>query len=350
MGSSDNEAAEIQIASLFASSPPFPATDLPDGSIRSVDSAVLRALQESASSEVGYAQSTATNPSTVGGSKRSRPSFKARPLPPTHTKPDIVPRTTKAASLRAGVPVEKKPSGPRRPPSKEALARTFANVPGHKRAETIVVASTAPPIIAPRMTRAASLRLGQQLPPKPVRSAASDTAARTKPPQGTFDGVPGHKRRETISVASTKAPTVVPKTNRSAALRAMKDHAPPSSFRHQSPPVISRTSSSSDQNGRARPASVAGTRLTSVLRESNTNSNGVKLSGIDGPVTKSTKASRSTSPAKPDKPKARPSSISVPTIVPRTNRSAALRAAKMAATNEGAKKSKAPRKSIPAFV
>ena len=230
MGSSDNETAEIQIASLFASSPPFPATDLPDGSMRSVDSAVLRALQESASSEVGYPQSTATNPSTVGGSKRSRPSFKARPLPPTHTKPDIVPRTTKAASLRAGAPVEKKPSGPRRPLSKEALARTFANVPGHKRAETIVVASTAPPVIAPRMTRAASLRLGQQPPPKPVRSTASDTAARTKPPpERTFDGVPGHKRRETISVASTKAPTVVPRTNRSAALRAMKDHAPPSS-------------------------------------------------------------------------------------------------------------------------
>ena len=231
MGSPDNDTAEIQIASLFASSPPFPIADLPDGgSIRSADSSILRALQESASSEAGYPQSTTTNPSTVGGTKRSRPSFKARPLPSTHTKPNIVPRTTKAASLRAGVPVEQKPSGPRRPLSKEALAKTFANVPGHKRAETIVVASTAPPVIAPRMTRAASLRLGQQPPQKPVRSHASDTATRTKPvTQGTFDGVPGHKRRETISVASTKAPTVAPKTNRSAALRAMKDNTPPPS-------------------------------------------------------------------------------------------------------------------------
>jgi len=230
MGSPDNETAEIQIASLFASSPPFPVVDLPDGgSIRSVDSSVLRALQESASSESGYPQSTTTNPSTVGGTKRSRPSFKARPLPTTHVKPDIVPRTTKAASLRAGVPVEQKPSGPRRPLNKEAVAKTFANVPGHKRADTITVASTAPPVIAPRMTRAASLRLGQQPPPKKqVRGSASDTPARTKPTtQGTFDGVPGHKRRETISVASTKTPTVTPRTNRSAALRALKETAPP---------------------------------------------------------------------------------------------------------------------------
>ena len=227
MGSPDNETAEIQILSLFASSPPFPAADLPDGSVRSVDSSVLRALRDSASS-AEYQQSTGSNPSTVGGTRRSRPSFRARPLPSTHSKPDIVPRTTKAAALRAGVPVEQKPSGPRRPLSKEALAKTFANVPGHKRSDTIVVASTAPPVIAPRMTRAASLRLGQKPAPKPVRSTTSDTAARTKPPsQGNFEGVPGHKRRDTISVASTKTPTVAPRTNRSAALRAMKDHTPP---------------------------------------------------------------------------------------------------------------------------
>jgi len=373
MGSPDNETAEIQIASLFASSPPFPIADLPDsGSIRSADSSILRALQESASSEVGYPQSTTTNPSTVGGTKRPRPSFKARPLPSTHSKPDIVPRTTKAASLRAGVPVEQKPSGPRRPLNKEALAKTFANVPGHKRADTIVVASTAPPVIAPRMTRAASLRLGQQPPPKPakqVRSHTSDTAARTKPvTQGTFDGVPGHKRRDTISVASTKAPTVAPRTNRSAALRAMKDNTqPPSScesapaplldewvlmvypVRHQSPPVLTRTPSNTGINGRPRPASVAGTRSTSVLRAANTNTNGVKTNGVK-PVAKSAKTSRSTSPAKPDKPRPRPSSVAAPTITPRTNRSAALRAAKMAATNESVGKPKAPRKSIPAFV
>jgi hypothetical protein len=368
MGSPDNEAAEIQIASLFASSPPFPVTDLPDGSsMRSVDYSVLRALRESASSEAGYTQSTATNPSIAGGTKRSRLSFRARPLPSTHAKPDITPRTTKAASLRAGVPVEQKPSGPRRPLSKEALARTFANVPGHKRAETITVSSTAPPVIAPRMTRAASLRLGQQPPPKPVRSTASDTAPRTRSlTQGTFDGVPGHKRRDTISVASTKAPTVAPKTNRSAALRAMKDTPPPSSCEsvlafllerdltirsvRPSPPAVTRTPSNTGLNGRTRPASVSGIHTTSVLRTANTNTNGTKTNGVRSSATKPIKSSRSMSPAKPDKPKPRPSSVAAPTITPRTNKSAALRAAKMAATNESVGKPRAPRKTVPAFV
>lgn len=236
MGSPDLESAEVQIASLFASSPPYPVTDLPDvtpvGTIRSMSSSILAELRDSGASEGSYAPS---NPSIVGqGSRRS--SFKARPVPASIAKPDIVPRTTRAASLRAGIPVEKIPVGARPPLTKEALARTFANVPGHKRSETIKVASTAPPVVAPRMTRAASLRLGQALPPKPIRITTSESSARRSlSPLGAaknsgFDGVPGHKRRETFSVASTKAPTVAPRINRSAALRLQKDNAPPSSW------------------------------------------------------------------------------------------------------------------------
>ena len=57
------------------------------------------------SEDEGYAPSSATNPSTVGvGSQgklnaNGRRTFKARPVPSTITKPDIVPRTTKAAAL-----------------------------------------------------------------------------------------------------------------------------------------------------------------------------------------------------------------------------------------------------------
>lgn len=243
MGSPDYDSAELQIASLFASSPPYPVADLPDvtpgGSMRSMNSAFLEKLQYAAGSENGgYAASSGTNPSTVGGQSR-RASFKARVIPTSHTKPDIVPRTTRAASLRAGIAVEKVPSVARAPPTKEAIAKTFANVPGHKRTGTITVASTAPPVVAPRMTRAASLRLGQPPAPKPVRATTSEGAAtRSASAAGTlekkkstgFDGVPGHKRRESFSVASTKAPTVAPRTNRSAALRLQKDNAPPSSW------------------------------------------------------------------------------------------------------------------------
>ena len=235
MGSSDTETAEIQIGALFVSSPPFATTDLPGddryGSIKSVSSSILAALRN-ATKDAEYEPSTVTNPSTINGGSQGKLSrngkvkinFKARPIPATHDKPDIVPRTTRAAALRAGQAVA---AVPRVPVSKERLAQTFANVPGHKRMSTIAVASTAPPLIAPRMTRAASLRLGQAPPPPIIRKRAF-----TNQENGTslFDGVPGHKRRESIAVASIKAPTVAPRSNKSAALRVSKEQAPPTSF------------------------------------------------------------------------------------------------------------------------
>ena len=238
MGSSDTEMAEIQIGALFASSPPFPTTDLPGddryGSIKSVSSSVLAALRKATEDE-GYAPSVVTNPSTVnGGSSQGKlngngkPMFKARPIPATHDKPDIVPRTTRSAALRAGQVVDKTPRGP---VTKERLAETFANVPGHKRMSSIAVASTAPPLIAPRMTRAASLRLGQAPPTQVIRKRALTNQENSK--NGTtslFDGVPGHKRRESIAVASAKAPTLAPRLNKSAALRVAKEQGPPTSF------------------------------------------------------------------------------------------------------------------------
>lgn len=230
MGSADVQIAELQIASLFASSPPFPTSDLPDdryGSMNSVSSSVLSALQKATSDE-GYAASNATNPSTVGGGRlttNGKPGFRARPIPTTNANPDIVPRTTRSAALRAGGVVEKTPSAPRAPLTKDQLAKTFANIPGHKRAGSIAVASTAAPTIAPRMTRAASLRLGVK-PETPRRRALSSEEA----VKATFDGIPGHKRRESIVVASSKAPAVAPRLNKSASLRAQKEPGPPSSF------------------------------------------------------------------------------------------------------------------------
>lgn len=243
MGSPDTQTAETQIASLFASSPPFPTTDLPAedndqyASMRSDDSALLESIRRSLTIEdEGYAPSSVTNPSTAGGggprlNANGKLQFKARGVPATHDKPDIVPRMTRSAALRAGQPVEKVQNAPRAPVSKERQAQTFANVPGHKRSSTIQVASTAAPTIAPRMTRAASLRLGQPLPPPVARTRSLTGDEQMKHgPASTFEGVPGHKRRESIAVASSKAPTVAPRLNKSAALRAQKEQAPPSSF------------------------------------------------------------------------------------------------------------------------
>lgn len=239
MGSPDINTAELQIASLFASSPPFPTTDLPpeDNTGRHFSSTSLEQILRlaAAGDEDERYPSSVTNRSTTGGGSSShgrfsngKPVFKARPVPPTIAKPDIVPRTTKAAALRAGLQIEKKGTlGPRQPISKERAAQTFADVPGHKRTSTIPVASTAPPAIAPRMTKAASLRIGES----PVQAPVRMRALTNEEKKTTFEGIPGHKRRETISVASVKAPTLAPRSNKSATLRARKDlHVPPSSF------------------------------------------------------------------------------------------------------------------------
>lgn len=227
MGSPDAELAEIHIASLFMSSPPFPPSDLPpedhDDSLNSEQR--HRVLSDSASN--GTRSSTRISTTSSNGlNVNGKPLFRARAIPASANSPDIIPRTTRASALRAGLVVEKKEKGPRTPLTKAQLRQSFLDVPGHKRSDTITVASTAPPTIAPRMTKAASLRLGLMTPsPSPVRRAATDEE-KTK----TFEGVPGHKRRETISVMSTKPPAMVPRLNKSSALRAaQKDSTPPPS-------------------------------------------------------------------------------------------------------------------------
>ena len=236
MGSPDIQTAEIQIASLFASSPIYPTHDLPDelSSLSSTAQFPPGSLGSSILSSLtsdGYAHSSVTNPSTVGGrssghlNANGKPVFRARPLPATTLVPDIAPRTTKAAALRAGIILNDGRKPPKVPPTKEQQIQAFMDVPGHKRSTSIAVASTAAPTVAPRMTKASALRLGIKPPPTTVRRVSTGSNNNQ-----TFDGVPGHKRRETIAVMSTKPPAVGPRQNRSAALRAEKDKPPPTSF------------------------------------------------------------------------------------------------------------------------
>ncbi|KAH9480440.1 putative nucleoside diphosphate kinase 5 [Psilocybe cubensis] len=372
MGSPDAQTAEIQILSLFASSPPFPTSDLPAEeheqypSMRSDDSALLESIRRGLTIEdEGYAPSSVTNPSTAGGTgprlnANGKVPFKARAVPATHDKPDIVPRMTRSAALRAGQPVEKPTStGPRAPVSKERQAETFANVPGHKRTSTIQVASTAAPTIAPRMTRAASLRLGQPLPPPVTRQRSTgDEQAKAN----TFEGVPGHKRRESIAVASIKAPTVAPRLNKSASLRAQKEQTPPTSFMFRAgsaakTPTLSRATSTQTLSSPSkappapRPASQASnnpaTSRYTVPRASSVASRPTAQPPKRAPSRSATAGSSSAvngdgsteepaAAAAPAKAKPRPSSIAAPSIAPRTNKSAALRAAKKEAENAAA--------------
>lgn len=309
------------ISALFASSPPFPASDLPHvagdsefdrGSIRSLSSAVFEALQLGLETPVGSTHGLSpspgssdtrgpafsTTPRSLTGSNSSsgKAQFRARPLPKTHQAPDIAPRLTKAALLRQGfsadgtprtevktrmslastgrIPLLHKDKGneaAEKEREKERAKKIFAGVPGHKRTETIGVASIAPPAIAPRLTKAAALRLGLEQPvtppgkkrasisgplPKgvglggnvnggvkasspitPQKDSATsaneadgeDTETEATGKKNLFEGVPGHKRRESFSVASTKPPTIVPRLNRSVALKK-EGGPPPSSF------------------------------------------------------------------------------------------------------------------------
>ena len=235
MGAPDAETAEIQVLSIFASSPPFPTADLPSDPYTEgtySNGALSYGESETAVGTARSRLSDSTNETARRSSSDGKPKFTARVLPSTHTNPDIVPRMSRAAALRTGL-IDLAAQPKRYPATPESVAKTFAGVPGHKRAETITVASTAPPVVAPRMTRAASLRLGLGGPttparPKPIEKSKSAGAAPSA--AATFDGVPGHKRRESIAVASTKPPTVTPRSNRSAELRVKKEAAPPSSF------------------------------------------------------------------------------------------------------------------------
>ncbi|TFK64629.1 hypothetical protein BDN72DRAFT_774374 [Pluteus cervinus] len=374
MGSPDNHTAEIQIASLFVSSPPFPLSELPDdhhqyGSVSSVTSSALNALRRTFSNNDGYAHS---NPSTHGGSSskvntNGKRLFRARPIPVTTIEPDIVPRTTRAAELRAGtVQTNHSPyspsAAPRAPISKARQQETFANVPGHKRAEVIQVSSTAAPTIAPRMTRAASLRLGQK-PTAPVRRSISNDEDAKR----VFEGVPGHKRRETFSVASVKTPTVSPRLNKSASLRQTKDSAPPTSYMFKAPvapklPGLTRTNSQGPVSGRSstqptppsrpssqasmqpttrsqpsRPSSAAAIRTTKAYTNGTNGHNGTSSTrNGNGTISPSTTAGGTSVSGSRLGP--RPSSIGAPTIAPRTNRSAALRLAKKEAEEAAAAK------------
>ncbi|OCH91212.1 hypothetical protein OBBRIDRAFT_775519 [Obba rivulosa] len=354
MGSPDVTTAEIQISAIFASSPPFPTTDLPDvggsDTLRSVASDILAALQNGLSEQSGQSGASLTVKSPTGSSTSGKSPFKARPLPASLLKPDIVPRMSRAAALRAGIPLEKeKENKLRAPPTKEQLAKTFANVPGHKRAETIAVASTAPPAVAPRMTRAASLRLGQKPPEKPKRptTAGGDAPEKPKPSAPGFDGVPGHKRRESIAVPSTKPPAVTPRTNRSAALRQQKekDAAPPSSFMFRgssAPQVPSRSSSRVSQNTAgsvrtpSRPPSATSVRTASsrpALPQTWSRASRPSTSLGAGDAAKAETNGTAAPAVTPAKPKPRVSTVQAPAITPRTNKSALLRAQKMAAAS-----------------
>lgn len=179
-------------------------------------------------------------------------------------KPRIEPRLTKAAALRAGIvlpPVARQRSATSA--SAESEDSSPSKTSAENRRQSITVKSTAPPLVAPRQTKASALRAGVEATPKAGKflanvtedeetplpagrprlatatsyastsEASSLSEALPRPPRiratvGTsgrsahpaFENVPGHKRRESIQVASTARPSLEPRMSRAALLRA----------------------------------------------------------------------------------------------------------------------------------
>ena len=359
----DEGGAERIVSELFAGSPIMELSDLPSVHSSPDRRRVRKSTSHASSLKSDMTTSTGTKSHSASLSRASlppapKPGFKARSIPSMLASPTIVPRTTRAASLRAG---KAAPPPVRQRMSEEERERTFEGVPGHKRRESIPVSSTAPPAIVPRVNKSAMLRAQKRTegdkPKLTSFPSMGDTKERERTPlspeeakernQIIFDGVPGHKRRESITVASTAPPVVAPRVNRSSLLRAQKiagatsgGPAPPSSFKAGTDAPLTRTlSTRSSQgsigpaSGASRRASIAVTRPSPAKSETKANNrlslaipNGSSKGGALTPISNGARTPRPNEvPAIPEKaPKTSPKK---PDIVPRTNKSALLRAA-----------------------
>ncbi|KAL8291616.1 hypothetical protein RQP46_001874 [Phenoliferia psychrophenolica] len=182
----------------------------------------------------------------AGGQKQQRRESVQLPV----KRPAFEVRLTKTAAMRTGVTMEDNSPALRRQASttsassdgNEQSSNTgYEGVPGHKRRESIQVASTARPTIEPRMSKAAMLRAGMDIP----MTAAERRASTTLVPTTTFDGVPGHSRRESLAAPVVRPPSIQPRLNKSAMLRTGRDPLSASvPVSHLQPsPSLSRTSS-----------------------------------------------------------------------------------------------------------
>ncbi|KZO97036.1 hypothetical protein CALVIDRAFT_536500 [Calocera viscosa TUFC12733] len=361
-GSHSNDAAERQISILFASSPPFRAADLANDIPLPASESDFSLNPSNQATPDRPAHKVLADPGTPESLvPSSNFSGQSQSVSPTRTGLSVIlPRQNRASLLRTGSDQLVPAGRPKRIHTSDDDAVTFADVPGHKfRSVPIVVASTAPPATAPRQNRAAALRAGQPVASLPVRERKAVE----------YDGTPGHKRSQTFSVVSTKAPAVAPRLNRAAALRLSQGGVPgpaarapaatsaPTAYRGRSSSSIGMASNASSTPSRsssvARPPSSAGATGPAAQRPKLASRTGSAappssfrgMPTVDVPETPvsrpgtapgtrpslTTRASTASltgdKEETPAKPPSRPASVMArpPSITPRMNRSASLR-------------------------
>ncbi|KDE07023.1 hypothetical protein MVLG_02758 [Microbotryum lychnidis-dioicae p1A1 Lamole] len=153
--------------------------------------------------------------SSLGGD-RLRPSVSVSSTAP----PKIVPRMTKTAALRTGVDLAPVPRRDRSSSVVSDDSRLRDGGLGRMRRESVAVASTARPAIEPKMTKAARLRAGLGIEPSPSAMRRQSMSS------SDHVGLVGPHRRQSIVVqAVVRPPSITPRLNRSAMLRANPDGA-----------------------------------------------------------------------------------------------------------------------------
>ncbi|GAA5904065.1 uncharacterized protein JCM6883_002071 [Sporobolomyces salmoneus] len=169
-------------------------------------------------------------------------------------EPTIAPRSTKSSSLRTGTSTDAatKPTARARSQAVAILGDDAVDSgptpSAHKRRQSVHLQSTRPPAVEVRMSRASMLRNGQTVP------ASSTSHAKSGVSDVKFDGVPGHKRRESVTVPSLhQAPQHTPRPNRASLLRQKSDSAT------ESPRPASSTSSSQTRTHSRAPSTFSST-------------------------------------------------------------------------------------------
>lgn len=197
-----------------------------------------------------------TQPARPGQSKV----FKARPIPASVAKPAIQPRLSRAAALRMGVEL---PSVPVRVTAAATPPNGPVGISGLPKSEVALPKSLAQPTIKPRANRASLARTTGGLPPVQPSTREEQPARQRK--QVDFSNTPGHKRQSiggnSTVVASLAQPSIAPRQNRASLARAGGGTvaATPSKVQHRtisspSRPVLASSDSSSSTGSRVASA------------------------------------------------------------------------------------------------
>ncbi|KAK0526679.1 hypothetical protein OC834_004715 [Tilletia horrida] len=237
--------------------------------------------------------------------------YRALRLPKSHHKPDIEPRLSKAAALRMGIELPPVPRAKRTTSDASSGSKSSQplGISGLPLADKPLPKSLSRPSLAPRLNKAAAARMGQPVEDTGSNGANKTNGAAARPRQVVdYSNTPGHKRNLTPSgLASLQKPTIAPRLNKASAARISSGGSVTSPTLSAAPPSgPQRTFSGSSAMSAA--SSNGGSEAGGARPRQATdysNTPGHKRASIHG--------------------MAKPASLAAPSIAPRVNKAAAAR-------------------------